>query len=128
MVYLIMKENNNKKIAVICILCIYVSTILLGTLTAVVSQNSVWADTTVLSAEPSTQSSRWSVKCVVGLQFFSILVLQVIFHVFSPHCLCLLSDAGLTLVSAPHLARSFHHLFPLEAFQEIPLEEYEGER
>lgn len=35
---------------------------------------------------------------------------------------------GLTLVSAPHLARSFHHLFPLEAFQEIPLEEYEGER
>lgn len=35
---------------------------------------------------------------------------------------------GLTLVSAPHLARSFHHLFPLEAFQETPLEEYEGER
>ncbi|XP_058633072.1 general transcription factor IIH subunit 2 isoform X1 [Onychostoma macrolepis] len=34
---------------------------------------------------------------------------------------------GLTLVSAPHLARSFHHLFPLEAFQETPLEEYEGE-
>ncbi|XP_077097106.1 general transcription factor IIH subunit 2 [Siphateles boraxobius] len=35
---------------------------------------------------------------------------------------------GLTLVSAPHLARSFHHLFPLEPFQETPLEEYEGER
>ncbi|KAK7164433.1 hypothetical protein R3I94_002977 [Phoxinus phoxinus] len=35
---------------------------------------------------------------------------------------------GLTLVSAPHLARSFHHLFPLEAFQETPLEEYGGER
>uniref|UniRef100_A0A9J8BJS5 General transcription factor IIH subunit n=1 Tax=Cyprinus carpio carpio TaxID=630221 RepID=A0A9J8BJS5_CYPCA len=35
---------------------------------------------------------------------------------------------GLTLVSAPHLARSFHHLFPLEAFQETPLEEYEAER
>uniref|UniRef100_A0A671P953 General transcription factor IIH, polypeptide 2 n=2 Tax=Sinocyclocheilus anshuiensis TaxID=1608454 RepID=A0A671P953_9TELE len=35
---------------------------------------------------------------------------------------------GLTLVSAPHLARSFHHLFPLEAFQETPLESYEGER
>uniref|UniRef100_A0A8C2GMZ1 General transcription factor IIH, polypeptide 2 n=1 Tax=Cyprinus carpio TaxID=7962 RepID=A0A8C2GMZ1_CYPCA len=35
---------------------------------------------------------------------------------------------GLTLVSAPHLARSFHHLFPLEAFQETPLEEYDAER
>lgn len=30
---------------------------------------------------------------------------------------------GLTLVSAPHLARSFHHLFPLDAFTERPLEE-----
>lgn len=27
---------------------------------------------------------------------------------------------GLTLVSAPHLARSYHHLFPLPAFQELP--------
>ncbi|XP_077531815.1 general transcription factor IIH subunit 2 Ssl1 isoform X1 [Haemaphysalis longicornis] len=27
---------------------------------------------------------------------------------------------GLTLVSAPHLARSYHHLFALEAFQEVP--------
>jgi transcription factor Ssl1 len=27
---------------------------------------------------------------------------------------------GLTLVSAPHLARSYHHLFPLDAFKEIP--------
>ncbi|KAF4074677.1 hypothetical protein AMELA_G00242010 [Ameiurus melas] len=35
---------------------------------------------------------------------------------------------GLTLVSAPHLARSFHHLFPLEAFQERPLEERTGDR
>ncbi|XP_050769014.1 general transcription factor IIH subunit 2 isoform X5 [Gymnogyps californianus] len=35
---------------------------------------------------------------------------------------------GLTLVSAPHLARSYHHLFPLDAFQEVPLEEYQGER
>ncbi|XP_056602502.1 general transcription factor IIH subunit 2 [Triplophysa dalaica] len=35
---------------------------------------------------------------------------------------------GLTLVSAPHLARSFHHLFPLDAFQETLLEEYEGEK
>ncbi|MBN3324173.1 TF2H2 factor, partial [Atractosteus spatula] len=35
---------------------------------------------------------------------------------------------GLTLVSAPHLARSFHHLFPLDAFQEIPLNDCEGER
>lgn len=29
---------------------------------------------------------------------------------------------GLTLVSAPHLARSFHHLFPLQAFTESPAE------
>jgi hypothetical protein len=26
---------------------------------------------------------------------------------------------GLTLVSAPHLARSYHHLFPLPAFKEV---------
>ncbi|XP_056447767.1 general transcription factor IIH subunit 2 isoform X1 [Gadus chalcogrammus] len=35
---------------------------------------------------------------------------------------------GLTLVSAPHLARSFHHLFPLEAFRETPLEELPADR
>ncbi|XP_076855107.1 general transcription factor IIH subunit 2 [Brachyhypopomus gauderio] len=35
---------------------------------------------------------------------------------------------GLTLVSAPHLARSFHHLFPLCAFEERPLEEHTGDR
>ncbi|XP_043371024.1 general transcription factor IIH subunit 2 isoform X2 [Dermochelys coriacea] len=35
---------------------------------------------------------------------------------------------SLTLVSAPHLARSYHHLFPLDAFQEVTLEEYKGER
>ncbi|KAK1806872.1 hypothetical protein P4O66_005353, partial [Electrophorus voltai] len=35
---------------------------------------------------------------------------------------------GLTLVSAPHLARSFHHLFPLSAFEERPLEEHTGDR
>uniref|UniRef100_A0A672YD93 General transcription factor IIH subunit n=1 Tax=Sphaeramia orbicularis TaxID=375764 RepID=A0A672YD93_9TELE len=35
---------------------------------------------------------------------------------------------GLTLVSAPHLARSFHHLFPLDAFTEIPEEEHHGDR
>ncbi|XP_066509230.1 general transcription factor IIH subunit 2-like isoform X1 [Hoplias malabaricus] len=35
---------------------------------------------------------------------------------------------GLTLVSAPHLARSFHHLFPLDAFKECPLEEHVGDR
>lgn len=31
-------------------------------------------------------------------------------------------------MSAPHLARSYHHLFPLDAFQEVPLAEYQGER
>lgn len=35
---------------------------------------------------------------------------------------------GLTLVSAPHLARSFHHLFPLEPFTERPLEGHQGDR
>ncbi|MBN3311195.1 TF2H2 factor, partial [Amia calva] len=35
---------------------------------------------------------------------------------------------GLTLVSAPHLARSFHHLFPLDPFPEVPLTDYKGER
>ncbi|XP_046879183.1 general transcription factor IIH subunit 2 [Hypomesus transpacificus] len=34
---------------------------------------------------------------------------------------------GLTLVSAPHLARSFHHLFPMNTFQEGPLQ-HGGER
>ena len=29
---------------------------------------------------------------------------------------------GLTLVSAPHLARSYHHLFPLPTFNEIPID------
>lgn len=28
---------------------------------------------------------------------------------------------GLTLVSSPHLARSYHHLFPVEAFEEVSL-------
>lgn len=32
------------------------------------------------------------------------------------------SVCGLTLVSAAHLARSFHHLFPVELFSEIKLE------
>ncbi|XP_074851507.1 general transcription factor IIH subunit 2 isoform X4 [Carettochelys insculpta] len=41
---------------------------------------------------------------------------------------CSLIRMGLTLVSAPHLARSYHHLFPLDAFQEVALEEYKGER
>ncbi|XP_033828649.1 general transcription factor IIH subunit 2 [Periophthalmus magnuspinnatus] len=35
---------------------------------------------------------------------------------------------GLTLVSAPHLARSFHHLFPLETFREKLLEDHHGDR
>ncbi len=28
-------------------------------------------------------------------------------------------SCGLTLVSAPHLARSYHHLFPLPPFEEV---------
>lgn len=30
-------------------------------------------------------------------------------------CIC-----GLTLVSSPHLARSYHHLFPIPLFDEVP--------
>ncbi|XP_007486326.1 general transcription factor IIH subunit 2-like protein isoform X2 [Monodelphis domestica] len=54
---------------------------------------------------------------------------------FCPQCRAKYSElpveckiCGLTLVSAPHLARSYHHLFPLDAFQEVSLEEYNGER
>ncbi|XP_038159584.1 general transcription factor IIH subunit 2 [Cyprinodon tularosa] len=35
---------------------------------------------------------------------------------------------GLTLVSAPHLARSFHHLFPLQPFIESPAEDHQDTR
>lgn len=31
-------------------------------------------------------------------------------------------SCGLTLVSAPHLARSYHHLFPAPNYREIPNE------
>lgn len=31
-------------------------------------------------------------------------------------------SCGLTLVSAPHLARSYHHLFPVANFKEVPFE------
>ncbi|CAH2296951.1 general transcription factor IIH subunit 2 [Pelobates cultripes] len=54
---------------------------------------------------------------------------------FCPQCKAKYSElpveckvCRLTLVSAPHLARSYHHLFPLDAFSEVPLEKYEGER
>lgn len=33
---------------------------------------------------------------------------------------------GLTLVSSPHLARSYHHLFPVKGFGEVATEELEG--
>ena len=50
--------------------------------------------------------------------------------VSAPHLTCLLPPlviaqvfsstvAGLTLVSAPHLARSYHHLFPPDPFREL---------
>uniref|UniRef100_H2SPU5 General transcription factor IIH subunit n=1 Tax=Takifugu rubripes TaxID=31033 RepID=H2SPU5_TAKRU len=35
---------------------------------------------------------------------------------------------GLTLVLAPHLARSFHHLFPLQVFTESPADDLQTER
>uniref|UniRef100_A0A672LIT9 General transcription factor IIH subunit n=1 Tax=Sinocyclocheilus grahami TaxID=75366 RepID=A0A672LIT9_SINGR len=108
------------------------SLIRMGTWTALVNQNSLLAATTAHSAEPNTLSCQWSVKCVVCSQHVPVLQSVHSFSesidVFSSHSQRLLSATGLTLVSAPHLARSFHHLFPLEAFQETPLESYEGER
>ena len=35
----------------------------------------------------------------------------------------LVNDLGLTLVSAPHLARSYHHLFPLPVFAEKQIDQ-----
>eukprot|EP00899_Mesostigma_viride_P002539 jgi/Mesvir1/12286/Mv00492-RA.1 len=34
---------------------------------------------------------------------------------------------GLTLVSSPHLARSYHHLFPVAPFIEVPAQELSGQ-
>ena len=39
---------------------------------------------------------------------------------------CSCHICGLTLVSSPHLARSYHHLFPVRAFSEIPQAELEA--
>jgi transcription factor Ssl1 len=39
---------------------------------------------------------------------------------------CSCHICGLTLVSSPHLARSFHHLFPVHAFAEVPPAEVEA--
>ena len=33
---------------------------------------------------------------------------------------CSCHVCGLTLISSPHLARSYHHLFPVRAFTEVP--------
>ena len=46
-----------------------------------------------------------------------------VYHVtFSIPCPCPVSAAGLMLVLAPHIARSYHHLFPLDTFAEEMLE------
>ena len=39
---------------------------------------------------------------------------------------CSCHICGLTLVSSPHLARSYHHLFPVRAFSEVPQAELEA--
>ena len=39
---------------------------------------------------------------------------------------CSCHICGLTLVSSPHLARSYHHLFPVRAFPEVPPAELEA--
>jgi len=35
---------------------------------------------------------------------------------------CFLFFVALTLVSAPHLARSYHHLFPVDVYEEVLME------
>merc|ERR1719210_2550436 len=37
-------------------------------------------------------------------------------------------DCGLTLVSAPHLARSYHHLFPMPPFKELSSDNVPGDQ
>jgi hypothetical protein len=59
---------------------------------------------------------------------YGIKISAIVFMRFALLKMSLFYVLGLTLVSAPHLARSYHHLFPLDPFQEIPLEEYKGER
>jgi transcription initiation factor TFIIH subunit 2 len=39
---------------------------------------------------------------------------------------CSCHVCGLTLVSSPHLARSYHHLFPVKAFSEVLPAQLEG--
>lgn len=64
------------------------------------------ADGTVLkSAAWINDEQRSWVLCYHGHYFFVIFSFVL---------------TGLTLVSAPHLARSYHHLFALEAFEEAP--------
>lgn len=64
------------------------------------------ADGTVLkSAAWINDEQRSWVLCYRGHYFFVIFSFVL---------------TGLTLVSAPHLARSYHHLFALEAFEEAP--------
>lgn len=57
----------------------------------------------------------------MGKKFFIFVVVCLLAYV-------LFYLQGLTLVSAPHLARSFHHLFPLQAFVESPVENLQGDR
>ena len=50
-----------------------------------------------------------------GIMVSSVYFTDVLLYM---HC------AGLTLVKAPHLARSYYHLFPLPAFIETACERY----
>ena len=55
-----------------------------------------------------TNSKNTSYKCRKRAVQARVLELPTACHV-----------CGLTLVSSPHLARSYHHLFPVRSFQEV---------
>lgn len=54
----------------------------------------------------------------MGLNFDKFMCKQFLIQTKPGTCVFVILS-GLTLVSAPHLARSYQHLFPLPAFEEV---------
>ncbi|XP_010765673.1 general transcription factor IIH subunit 2 [Notothenia coriiceps] len=84
------------------------------------------ASLTNQDAKPSFSMSHLDSSCGAGLSLGGY---------FCPQCQAKYTElpveckvCGLTLVSAPHLARSFHHLFPLAAFTESPVDGLQDDR
>lgn len=57
-------------------------------------------------------------KFLAGPDRCIVLVARCKARVVDLPCSCHI--CGLTLISSPHLARSYHHLFPVKAFTEVP--------